>query len=66
MAEHDVTGILAFADAALALGGHEVTDPVLRGLVESAARHELTGDQAIAAMRRYVQEGELPCREAMT
>lgn len=46
---------LAFADAALALAGHEVTDPALRAIVEQAARHELTGDEARAAIRRHVQ-----------
>ena len=46
---------LMFADAALALAGHEVTDPALRAIVESAARDELTGDEAIAAIRRHVQ-----------
>ena len=46
---------LAFADAALALAGQEVTDPALRAIVESAARHELTGDEAVAAIRRHVQ-----------
>lgn len=51
----DVDDRLAFADAALALAGHEVTDPALRGIVEAAARHELTGDEARAAIRRHVQ-----------
>ncbi|GAB1646858.1 hypothetical protein [Krasilnikovia sp. MM14-A1259] len=46
---------LAFADAALALAGHEVTDPALREIVERAAHQELTGDDAIAAIRRHVQ-----------
>lgn len=46
---------LAFADAALALAGHEITDPTLRDIVERAARRELTGDEARAAIRRHVQ-----------
>lgn len=46
---------LTFADAALALAGHEVTDPQLRDILEQAARHELTGDEAVAAIRRHVQ-----------
>ena len=46
---------LAFADAALALAGHEVTDPALRTILEQQARHELTGDEARAAIRRHVQ-----------
>lgn len=51
----DVDERLAFADAALALAGHEVTDPALRAIVESAVRHELTGDEAVAAICRHVQ-----------
>lgn len=46
---------VAFADAALALAGHEVTDPELRSILERQARHELTGDEARAAIRRHVQ-----------
>mgnify|MGYP000053024816 CR=1 FL=1 len=46
---------VAFADAALAVAGHEVADPVLRAIVEQAARDELTGDEAVAAIRRHVQ-----------
>lgn len=46
---------LAFADAALALAGHEVTDPALRAILEQQARHEMTGDEARAAIRRHVQ-----------
>lgn len=46
---------LAFADAALALAGHQVTDPVLRALMERVARGEMTGDDAVVAMRRHVQ-----------
>ncbi|MFD2340930.1 hypothetical protein FGG90_09590 [Clavibacter tessellarius] len=50
---------LAFADAALALAGHEVTDPVLRTILERAARQEITGDEAIAEIRRHIQ-GDVP------
>lgn len=50
---------LAFADAALALGGHEVTDPVLRTILERAARHEITSEEAIVEIRRHVQ-GDAP------
>lgn len=46
---------LAFSDAALALAGHEVTDPALRAIVERAAHSDLTGDEAVAAIRRHVQ-----------
>ncbi|MGL5929314.1 MAG: hypothetical protein ACRCY8_10280 [Dermatophilaceae bacterium] len=55
--QEEIDDRLAFADAALALAGHEITDPVLRDIVEQAARHELTGDEARAAIRRHVQGG---------
>lgn len=51
----EVDDRLAFADAALAIAGHEVTDSTLRSIVERAARHGLTGDEARAAIRRHVQ-----------
>ena len=46
---------IAFADAALALAGHEVTDPAVRGLMGRVAREDLSGDQAVAELRRHVQ-----------
>ncbi|TDX81064.1 MULTISPECIES: antitoxin VbhA family protein [unclassified Rathayibacter] len=46
---------LMFAEAALSLAGHEVTDPALLAIIERAARHELTGDEAVAAIRRHIQ-----------
>ncbi|WP_426765026.1 helix-turn-helix domain-containing protein [Pseudarthrobacter sp. 1G09] len=46
---------LLFADAALALAGHEITDPALRGVVDGAARYQLTTDEALAAIRLHVQ-----------
>ncbi|OUE18087.1 hypothetical protein BFL34_02840 [Clavibacter michiganensis] len=45
---------LAFADAALALTGHEVTDPVLLEITERAAREEITSEEAVAEIRRHV------------
>ncbi|OUE22001.1 hypothetical protein BFL36_10535 [Clavibacter michiganensis] len=45
---------LAFADAALALAGHQVTDPVLIEITERAAREEITSEEAVAAIRRHV------------
>ena len=54
-AQTDAADRLAFADAALALACHEVTDPALRAIVEQAARRELTGDEARAAIRHHVQ-----------
>ncbi len=35
-----------FADAALALASHQVTDPVLNDLIARQARGELSGDEA--------------------
>lgn len=46
---------LAFADAGLAMAGHQITDPMLRDIVERTARHALTADEAIAAARLHVQ-----------
>lgn len=43
-----------FADAALGAAGHEVTDPVLRGLMERYARGELTLEEAQAAGRALI------------
>ncbi|MFZ4842832.1 hypothetical protein [Mycetocola saprophilus] len=45
---------VAFADAALALAGHELSDPVLRALLERVARGELDASVAVAEMRRHV------------
>lgn len=45
---------LAFADAALALAGGEVTDPVLLEITERAAREEITSEEAVAEIRRHV------------
>ena len=46
---------LAFAKAALALAGHEVTDLALRNILEQQACGNLTGEQARAAIRKHVQ-----------
>lgn len=46
---------IAFADAALAVAGHEVTDPTLRTVMKRVAQGELSGDAAIAAMRQHIQ-----------
>lgn len=47
---------LAFVDAALAVAGHEITDPVMRDLLERVIRNEITADQAMAVARHYVQD----------
>jgi len=44
-----------FADAALALAGHHVTDPVLKDIVARAAHHENTADEGIAEKPPHVQ-----------
>ena len=46
---------LVFAKAALALAGHEVTNPTLRNILEQQAHGNLTGEQARAAIRKHVQ-----------
>jgi hypothetical protein len=46
---------IAFADTALAMAGHQVTDPAVRDLMGRVARDEMTGDQAVAALRRRIQ-----------
>lgn len=47
---------LTFVDAALAVAGHEITDPVMRDLLERVIRNEITADQAMAVARHYVQD----------
>lgn len=37
---------IVFADAALALAGHQVTDPYLNELIARQVRGELSGEQA--------------------
>lgn len=46
---------IAFADAALGAAGHEITDPVTRAIIARVAREEITGDEAVAQIRRHVQ-----------
>ncbi|MDO5645926.1 MAG: hypothetical protein Q4G21_09625 [Dermabacter sp.] len=48
---------LEFAEAALALAGHEVTDPRLNDLIARQARGELTGDQARELGRKIILGG---------
>ena len=47
---------VAFADAALGLAGHEVTDPVLRELVWAVARGEISGDEAVPRAMAYIDD----------
>ncbi|MDO5094623.1 MAG: antitoxin VbhA family protein [Propionibacteriaceae bacterium] len=46
---------VAFADAALSLAGHSITDPVLRDLMARVARGEMNAEEAVVAMRCHVQ-----------
>ncbi len=46
---------IMFADAALGVAGHQVTDPAVRDLMDRVARNEMTGDQTVEALRRHVQ-----------
>ena len=43
-----------FADAALALAGHEITDPTARDHMEAIATGEMTADEAVALLRERV------------
>ena len=54
-ASADADAPIAFADAALALAGHRVTDSAVRDLMGRVASDEMTGDQAVAALRRHIQ-----------
>lgn len=54
-ASADAQERIAFADAALALAGHQVTDQAVRDLMGRVARDEMTGDQAVAELRGRVQ-----------
>ena len=46
---------LSFARAALGVAGHEVTDPVLKDLLDQVAREEITAEQAVAEARHHIQ-----------
>lgn len=54
--EGDAERRIAFADAALALAGHQVSDPAVISLMERVARDEVTGVQAVAALHRQIQD----------
>lgn len=45
---------LDFADAALNLAGHQVTDPYLRTVLERHARGEITGDEARSLSKSHI------------
>ena len=47
---------LAFADAALGIAGHQVTDPVIRNLARSVADHDLTVDDAVRIAVEHIYE----------
>lgn len=50
----DVDERMAFADAALAVAGHEITDPELRALGDARARGELSGEDFRSEARRRI------------
>lgn len=50
----DAEARIAFADAALALAGCQVTDPRLNDLIARQARGELSGDQARELGRKLI------------
>lgn len=52
--ESDAKERIAFADAALALAGHQVTDPILNDLAARQARGELSGEEARHLGRRHI------------
>lgn len=45
----EVARRVQFADAALAVAGHEVTDPALRELTRKVAAEEMTAEDAVRA-----------------
>ena len=45
---------LDYADAALALAGHEITDPFARDLLERHTVGELTTEEALQIFREHV------------
>jgi hypothetical protein len=46
---------LAFAASAIALAGHEIIDPVLLQILEQAALHEITTDDALVQIRTHLR-----------
>ena len=47
--------VIDYADAALALAGHEITDPFSRDLLERRAIGEITTEEALQILReRYL------------
>ncbi len=50
----EVEARIAFAKAASALAGHQVTDPELNDLITRQARGELSGDQARELGRKHI------------
>lgn len=52
--ESEAAAQIAFADAALALAGHQVTDPHLNDLAKRQARGELSGEEARQLGRKHI------------
>jgi len=51
VSDAEVERRLSLARAALAVAGHEVTDEETRELARRVAAEEMTGDEAVAAIR---------------
>jgi hypothetical protein len=52
--EAEINDRIAFVDAANALAGLELTDPVARELVRRVAAGEITGDEAVAEAAEHL------------
>lgn len=55
--EDAAAGRLAFADAAMNLGGHEVTEPTLREIVVRLSRDEITAEEARDLIHKWKDRG---------
>lgn len=50
----EVARRIAFADAALAVAGHQVTDPVVNELARQVAAEQLTEDEAVRLAMAHI------------
>lgn len=53
--EAEVKDSIMYADAALDLAGHRVTDPALRALGDARIRGDMTGDEFSAEAKRRIR-----------
>ena len=54
VSEAEVERRVSFADGALGVAGHEVTDPVLRELSRQVASETMTAEEAIARGMEHI------------